>query len=341
MVLRAAGARGLDLRTLRAAVGTRSVWTVDLAHLLARFGSGSSGGEEKDGDGSSKSAPLVSSITLTTTWAGANPAYAGEAFYAATLEADRARVGALFARAPGAGVAVQTRRVPAAELGARLAGGRTAVIALVDKGALARGISDGSGGGGSSPAHHHPLFRLGAAWGAPPPPPLVRPPATPDRRPRSAAAPSPPSPPPVERASPRLAVRRRLSTSSSSGGGGGVSVTTTTGPAPLASVSVSASPEPLSTCPGDEATTTTTGLTASPPLPAGCAAPPSATTQSGVSGYLGHYIVVTAYDPASHTFTLRDPAGGPGVAAVGGDALDAARWAWGTDEDLLLVEVAG
>jgi hypothetical protein len=293
MVLRAAGARGLDLRTLRTAVGTRSVWTVDLAHLLARFGGGVGNGNDCRGGKADR--PLISSIILTTIWAGANPAYAGEAFYAATLEADRTRVVARFAGAPEAGVAVQTRRVPSAELGARLADGRTAIIALVDKGALARGVVSGRDESGTSHHNHrhqnHSIFRLGAVWGlgggggrgaeasaAPPPP------TTPDRRPRespSGGAPSsPPSPPPLQpalaagagRASPRLAVRRRLSTTTTTSSGGG--------PAPLASAS--ASPEPSSTSDGGYAGDARAILRAAPPLPAGCG--PAAGAPCGAPG---------------------------------------------------------
>ena len=300
MVLRAAGARGLDLRTLRAAAGTQSVWTVDLAHLLSAFGRPKEEGGGR-GDGS------LASVTLTTTWAGANPAYAGEAFYAATLAADRARVGALFAGAPAAGVVVETRRVSAAELGARLTGGRTAIIALVDKSVLAVGVRTGG------EVEKRPVF-------APPPP------TTPDR---PASAPPVASPPPSPlaaqallassgRASPRLVLRRRLSSSTGGGSSGG--------PTPLATTSPSTSPEP------ENAEAPSALLHAEPPLPAGAS--------TGVRrGYLGHYVVLCGFDPATSTFTLRDPAAGPKDATLSAPALDAARWAWGTDEDLLLVEL--
>lgn len=118
MVLRAARAAGPEtsLASLRRAVATRSVWTIDVAHVLAAAG-----------------VP----VTLTTTMPGANPAYEGEAFYSPTLADDAARVSALFAAAPAAGVAVQRRRVASGELGARLLGGEWLVVALVDRRALA------------------------------------------------------------------------------------------------------------------------------------------------------------------------------------------------------------
>lgn len=330
MVLRAAGARGLDLRTLRTAAGTRSVWTVDLAHLLSAFGRGGSVRQQQPGEAHGAPpppAPVFSAITLTTTWAGANPAYAGEAFYAATLEADRVRVGALFAGAPAAGVAVETRRVPSAELGGRLMGGRTAIIALVDKSILAAGVRAGGEAEKAAAAAAASPPSPSSSLRAPPPP------TTPDLSP-SAASPLAAQAPPLSpmaaassgRSSPRLARRRRLS--SSSGGG-------SAGPDALATASPSASPEPTAgPSPGGPL------LTAEPPLPAGW----EAAHQPGWArrGYLGHYVVLSGYDPSTRTFSVRDPAGGAGDAvAVPGAALDAARWAWGTDEDLLLVELAG
>ena len=75
MVLRAFGRAGYDLPGLRAAVGTRSIWTIDLAHLLASCGC----------------PPTLLTVTL-----GANPSYATERFYAAEMEADAVRVAGLF-----------------------------------------------------------------------------------------------------------------------------------------------------------------------------------------------------------------------------------------------------
>ena len=55
--------------------GARSIWTVDLAHLLRRFGLG------------------VEFLTVTL---GANPAYARERFYRVHLHEDCVRVTRLF-----------------------------------------------------------------------------------------------------------------------------------------------------------------------------------------------------------------------------------------------------
>jgi hypothetical protein len=139
------------------------------------------------------------------------------------------------------------------------------------------------------------------------------------------------------RASPRLALRRRLSSSTTTG----------SGPPPLESSSPSASPEPSTSSAGGGGGGLL--LHAEPPLPPGWGATATANPHApgGLAGarrgYLGHYVVLCGYDPATHAFAFRDPAAGPGEGAglVGGAALDAARWAWGTDEDLLLVELAG
>lgn len=203
MVLRAAGAPpALDLDALKADVGTESVWTIDLAHALARRG-----------------VPA----TLTTLTVGApNPAYAGEAFYGPTLDADAPRVAALFSGAAAAGVVVERRSLTAVCLAAFLAAGDSVVVVLVDRRALAR--------------------------------------------------------PPPSRT-----------------------------PSPVGGASAGA-------------------------------APPHATA-SPDGGYMGHYVLLVGHDPADDTFAVRDPAGGPALARVPAPALDAARSAFGTDEDLLLIRL--
>lgn len=75
MVLRALGVTGCDLASLQAGCQTTSIWTVDLAHLLRRFGA---------------------QVVLTTITIGANPEYASETFYAENMEEDEARVERLF-----------------------------------------------------------------------------------------------------------------------------------------------------------------------------------------------------------------------------------------------------
>jgi hypothetical protein len=66
-----------------------SVWTIDLAHLLARFGV---------------------RVALQTITIGADHSYANEAFYAPHWGSDAARVQHLFESAPAAGITVAQRR---------------------------------------------------------------------------------------------------------------------------------------------------------------------------------------------------------------------------------------
>lgn len=66
-----------------------SVWTIDLAHLLALF------------------RVRVSFLTITI---GADHSYANEAFYAPQWGSDTARVQRLFDCAPQAGISVSLRR---------------------------------------------------------------------------------------------------------------------------------------------------------------------------------------------------------------------------------------
>lgn len=62
-------------------------------------------------------------------------------------------------------------------------------------------------------------------------------------------------------------------------------------------------------------------------------------------GYLGHYLLLTGYDAPSAEFLYLDPAAAPPAAGGGASRLpaaqlDAARRAFGTDEDLLIIDVA-
>lgn len=58
-----------------ARAGMCSIWTIDLAHLLRRFGA---------------------DVAMTTTTLGANPQFSSEAFYADNLPDDERRVQRLF-----------------------------------------------------------------------------------------------------------------------------------------------------------------------------------------------------------------------------------------------------
>ena len=105
----------LDLPHLKALCPTTSIWTVDLAHLLRRFGVD------------------VSFFTITL---GANPEYAAESFYRDSLADDGARVDALFRGAERAGVQLARRSVHMRSLRRWAADGRWLIIVLVDKRAL-------------------------------------------------------------------------------------------------------------------------------------------------------------------------------------------------------------
>ena len=107
MILGGLGARRCDLRVMRRLCPTTSIWTVDLAHLLRRFGV---------------------DVTFCTITLGANPDFASEArarsayarpkavhshasqsFYVDTMEEDGRRVERLFRDAASLGIAIQVR----------------------------------------------------------------------------------------------------------------------------------------------------------------------------------------------------------------------------------------
>lgn len=112
MVLRALGCCKCDFQQLKRLSQTTSVWTVDLAHLLARFGA---------------------VITFTTITVGINSDYAEEWFYMEHLEHDKKRVRQLFQQAEHLGITVQERSLPLADLIAAVTIGKQLAILLVDR----------------------------------------------------------------------------------------------------------------------------------------------------------------------------------------------------------------
>jgi len=112
MILKAAGPHLCDYQTLRRMCPTTSIWTVDLAHLMRRFGL----------------EVLFFTITL-----GPNPAYVNESFYMEHMQEDERRVSHLFMTASAAGIAIQQRSVTSDELSDLILRRECLVIALVDK----------------------------------------------------------------------------------------------------------------------------------------------------------------------------------------------------------------
>ena len=114
MVVRALGASAhhCDLRTLRQLCRTTSIWTVDLAYLLRRFGA---------------------DVTFTTVTMGANPAYESESFYRDNLREDCERVDALFKGARANGISIERKSLSLDAIKAYAGDGEYLVILLVDK----------------------------------------------------------------------------------------------------------------------------------------------------------------------------------------------------------------
>lgn len=100
------------LSILTNSCSTKSIWTIDLAYLLSRYGV---------------------QVAVTTTHVGANPAYHDYTFYAPNLAQDIQRVSLLFEKASDRGIKVFKRSVDATQLRYALSSGRYIVIALVDK----------------------------------------------------------------------------------------------------------------------------------------------------------------------------------------------------------------
>ncbi|KAL4421022.1 hypothetical protein ABPG77_008859 [Micractinium sp. CCAP 211/92] len=289
MVLRALGMRQCHFGMLLDLCPTRSIWTIDLAHLLAKCGA------------------AVQMLTVTI---GANQAYSGEQFYAETMKEDVRRVNALFQAAPDAGFSVQKRSLPLAQLRSLLLGGGCLLIALVDKVRLASGslATHSRGGLGSvwSPEGMRRSGRLSHEGGS-----------------GAAAA--------ASRAASCL-----LDTSWPDGCVGDSVSSTGAAAAQQAAAARALEAAAAGERAGSTAAAGASGREAAALEPAAAAGEGS---RGGDSGYLGHYIVLCGYDARSDEFELQDPASDRPRLWITAARLEEARKCFGTDEDLLLVEI--
>lgn len=115
MVLKALSMHWFTLSYLRRRCSTKSIWTIDLAHLIQGCG-----------------VP----VELSTTTIGANPSYAKECFYAENLIEDEARVAHLFRTAPDVGIVIKHCSIGLREIQQYILSRQHLIIALVDKGKL-------------------------------------------------------------------------------------------------------------------------------------------------------------------------------------------------------------
>eukprot|EP00873_Tetraselmis_striata_P025606 jgi/Tetstr1/445870/TSEL_033509.t1 len=112
MALQMFGITSYDLHGLQELCCTKSIWTIDLAHLLRFFGM---------------------DVTFLTITIGANPEYASESFYREHIEEDEQRVARLFRAAPSKGVQLHQCSLNAQQLQAIVLSGVFIPILLVDK----------------------------------------------------------------------------------------------------------------------------------------------------------------------------------------------------------------
>ncbi|KAL4452684.1 hypothetical protein ABPG75_008346 [Micractinium tetrahymenae] len=313
MVLRALDMRQHHFGTLLDMCPTRSIWTIDLAHLLAKCGA---------------------AVQMMTVTLGANQTYSGEQFYAETMQDDFRRVDGLFQAAAAAGISVQRRSLPLAHLRSLLLGGGCLLIALVDKMRLASAslATHSSGGLGSmwSPGGVRRSGRL----------------APEDGGGRGAAG----DELVPEHGSDSGTEASHYGSSRSSSGAAAVPLghaprdpasSAATAAAAREAAAEAVEPE------GAAVAAAADGKPAAGTAAAGPAGQEQATLAPGAAadgsggggdtGYLGHYIVLCGYDARSDEFELRDPASDRPRLWIPAARLDAARKCFGTDEDLLLV----
>ena len=285
---RSHGARRADLPTLRRRCATRSVWTIDLAHLLRSFH------------------PLCD-VAFYTVTLGANPAFREERFYRDSIEDDASRVARLFAGAADAGILVEKRSVCLRNVKRWAASAEWILIVLVDKRALA-----------FSPARDE-----------------TRADGVETRR------------------DAREDGARSKKTKPDQGNQSGVGSTDASASAAILDRVFGARPEAEAR----------RRARRERERESDCSARVAPDASRSCDGYTGHYVVVCGYDAVTDCFRVRDPAvavgrpptdwtdgrfGGGGDDGDDGDddgdgsvvparALETARRAFGTDEDLLLV----
>lgn len=54
-------------------------------------------------------------------------------------------------------------------------------------------------------------------------------------------------------------------------------------------------------------------------------------------GFLGHYVLLYAYHPASEMFLMKDPAALRDTCVISAETLENARHAFGTDQDIIFI----
>ncbi|CDF40807.1 unnamed protein product [Chondrus crispus] len=54
-------------------------------------------------------------------------------------------------------------------------------------------------------------------------------------------------------------------------------------------------------------------------------------------GFLGHYVLLYAYNPVTDSFLMKDPATDRQTCVISGENLDEARLAFGTDQDIIFI----
>ncbi|GMH36892.1 hypothetical protein BSKO_04765 [Bryopsis sp. KO-2023] len=122
MVLKGKGVKDCDLDYLKKLCPTKSIWTIDLAYLLRRFGVD------------------LAYFTITV---GTNPKYASESFYVDHLQEDQHRVDQLFSEAPDHSIPIYECALPIETLTKICRHGSYTIIALVEKNTLWKSTNRG------------------------------------------------------------------------------------------------------------------------------------------------------------------------------------------------------
>ena len=331
MVLGTLGDIDASQSVLASRVSGKSVWTIDLAYLLCEYGVAAQ--------------YLTSALTVNAA------DYEGSTFYAGTIDTDAVRVNRLLAAAATEGVEVVRRSLSAVELWNLMSEEETMIVALVDHNLLYARVSP------SQPASQTPSRT--------PSRPASRPPSRASSYANDLAslaeggidcgggggggvsvAASPRGAPP---ASPVLSRRAATGAGKAKGGIGKASSRSAScvDLSSLAEEATGADADAGTNCSshhrgrqGSRAKLGGRRAASHADLASLAAGPQEERLNGEVSvSFAGHYILILGVDDSRGGFIINDPAHDSERTCIPADALEAARHATGTDEDLLLIQV--
>ncbi|KAJ3299137.1 hypothetical protein HK104_009931 [Borealophlyctis nickersoniae] len=300
MILAALQIENTSPMDLRKACPLESIWTIDLAYLLRKYG--------------------VEDFTYYTSYIGVNWQYAAKQFYRDSISADRRRVHALFAAARDYNVRVIPLTLQLDDMRRFLLSEQYAVILLVDLGLLSCRVCGGAGTGW--------FFRGGWCGGCY---------GRKKRRKAVGAVLSGQQLKSLEAQVASTGINGRVGAGAGDGVGAkrGKGCSSRWSFCGLFSSCTSCgTPRGYEMVLSEDPSTGTSTSTAAMGGRGGGAG------GSNTEDFVGHYILLVGYDPDRDLFLYRDPGTHAEICCVDADDLEEARASVGTDHDVIVAKIA-